>query len=160
MRERRKDSGWREGEEENECFRNYQVNFMQTSEKPQKVKCELAALPSAEVHENKLHMWREKTHTCVYSFFKSNTKQLVRASICLKPSLKSSSRWRWIGFRDISGSGAAALWSFGTASPARLVTGWEWAAGGKWDPGRPGNRSSTQLHMQWHLVGFSPADET
>ncbi|CAB1452998.1 unnamed protein product [Pleuronectes platessa] len=32
------------------------------------------------------------------------------------------------------------------AAPAHLVTGWEWAAGGKRDPSRLGNRSPTHLH--------------
>lgn len=39
---------------------NYQVNFTQTFEKSQKVKCELGALPSGEVevHENKSVRWK------------------------------------------------------------------------------------------------------
>lgn len=74
---------------------NYQVNFTQTFEKSQKVKCELCTLPSAEVeiHENKPVRQkiedrnREKTiswdqNRSLY-LTKSGCKQLLCVSICV-----------------------------------------------------------------------------
>lgn len=60
---------------------NYQVNFTQTFENSQDVKCELGALPSAEVdvYENKSKVETGKAEKTEFTFpfAKSNTKQLV-----------------------------------------------------------------------------------
>lgn len=48
---------------------NYQVNFTQTLEKPQKVKWELGPLPSAEVEADENKSGRQTIETHVYENF-------------------------------------------------------------------------------------------
>lgn len=126
-------------------------------------------LPTPRENVDSLHFQQLiKVYEKIIKEFKTSEKQragttcpTLHLSVALA---EKSSRWSWwIGFPDIrgprGGSGATALWSFGGAAPAHLVTGWEWAAGEKRDPGCPGNQSPTQLHMQWHLVSFSPESQ-